>query len=283
MEKTEIESAKKKIVASVKSPARDAHLRVGQGFSLAEIKAAGKTVILLKELNIKIDYFRKTAHEWNIQQLKALKPLKRKKKEKEPYLSKEKRIKSRQKAIKRVRPAKEVELVPEIEEELFYEADEVTEIPEKPSVKPKPAPKEKPIPAAKATPALTPKAKPKKEAKAEPAPAIKTKTPAPEVKTKTPAPAIKTKTPAPAIKAKTPAPPPKTKPAPEVKEEPTGIPLTELSGLGAATAKKFKVLGVTYVPDLLEEDADELAMLIGGVSADRIKKWMQEGKELLNK
>ena len=267
MEKTEIESAKKKIVASVKSPARDAHLRVGQGFSLAEIKAAGKTVILLKELNIKIDYFRKTAHEWNIQQLKALKPLKRKKKEKEPYLSKEERIKSRQKVKKRVRPTKEVELVPEIEEELFYEADEVTEIPEKPSVKPKPAPKEKPIPAAKA----------------EPAPAIKTKTPAPEVKTKTPAPAIKTKTPAPVIKAKTPAPPPKTKPAPEVKEEPTGIPLTELSGLGVATAKKFKELGVTYVPDLLEEDADELAMLIGGVSADRIKKWMQEGKELLNK
>jgi len=47
---------------------------------LAEIKAAGKTIALLKELNVKIDYFRKSTHEWNIEQLKALKPLKKKKK-----------------------------------------------------------------------------------------------------------------------------------------------------------------------------------------------------------
>ena len=59
--------------------------------------------------------------------------------------------------------------------------------------------------------------------------------------------------------------------------------MSNLSGLGSATSKKFIELGVKNVQDLLEEDADELAMLISGVSADRIKKWMQEGKGLLEK
>ncbi len=272
MEKTEKESAIKKIVASVKSPARDAHSRVGSGFSLSEIKAAGKTIMLLKELNIKIDYFRNSAHNWNIQQLKTLRPPEKKKSEKEPYLTKEERIKARRKrAKKRVKPAVEVERIPEIEEDIFYEADEIESIPEKKAAKIKPAPKPKPA------------------AKAKPTPTIKAKTPEPP-KTKI-KPAAKAK-PTPTIKAKTPEPPktkvkpaPKAKPkkAPVVEEEPTGIPLNKLSGLGAATAKKFAELGVKSVQDLLEEDADELAMLISGVSADRIKKWMQEGKDLLEK
>ena len=288
MEETEKESAIKKIVASVKSPARDAHSRVGSGFSLSEIKAAGKTIMLLKELNIKIDYFRNSAHNWNIQQLKTLRPPEKKKSEKEPYLTKEERIKARRKrAKKRVKPAVEVERIPEIEEDIFYEADEIEAIPEKKAAKSKPAPKPKPAAKAKPKPAI--KAKTPEPPKAKPTPAIKAKTPEPP-KTKI-KPAAKAK-PTPTIKAKTPEPPktkvkpaPKAKPkkAPVVKEEPTGIPLNKLSGLGAATAKKFAELGVKSVQDLLEEDADELAMLISGVSADRIKKWMQEGKDLLEK
>ena len=60
-------------------------------------------------------------------------------------------------------------------------------------------------------------------------------------------------------------------------------PLTKLSGLGATISKKFKELGVNSIQELLKEDAEELSMLISGVSPERIKKWIQEGKELLNK
>lgn len=295
MEKTEKESAIKKFVASVKSPARGAHSRVGSGFSLSEIKAAGKTVMLLKELNIKIDYFRNTSHEWNIQQLKTLKPPKKKESDKEPYLSKEERIKARRKVKKKVRPPKEKELIPEIDEDIFYEADEIKAKPDKTVAKSKKAPKPKPVAKAKPTAAI--KAKTPKPPKVKPKPAIKTK-PKPTIKAKTPEPpktkvkpVVKAK-PKPAIKTKTPKPPKtKVKPAakakpekvPVAKEEPTGLPLNKLSGLGAATSKKFIELGVKTVEDLVEEDADELAMLISGVSADRIKKWMQEGTELLEK
>ncbi|GAG54720.1 unnamed protein product [marine sediment metagenome] len=86
--------------------------------------------------------------------------------------------------------------------------------------------------------------------------------------------------PAPAAKSK---PATKAKPKPAPKPEEIEIPLAKLSGLGSATAKKFKELGVNSVEGLIEEDPEELAMLISGVSADRIKKWVQEGKELLNK
>jgi len=248
MEKTENTVTVKNIIATVKSPSREGHIREGNGFSLAEIKAAGKTIALLKELNVKIDYFRKSTHEWNIEQLKALKPLKKKKK---PYLTKEERVKARRKRIvkKKVMPTEEIEIVPEIEEELFYEVDEVEAIPEKTVIKPKP--KVKTPAKAKPTPVAKPKVK--TPAKAKPAPAAKSK---------------------PATKAK-----PKPAPKPEEIE----IPLTKLSGLGSATAKKFKELGVNSVEGLIEEDPEELAMLISGVSADRIKKWVQEGKELLNK
>ena len=45
----------KNIVAMVISPAKDAHLRKGKGYSLSEIKEAGKTVELLRDLNMDID------------------------------------------------------------------------------------------------------------------------------------------------------------------------------------------------------------------------------------
>ncbi|MFX0008578.1 MAG: helix-hairpin-helix domain-containing protein, partial [Candidatus Hermodarchaeota archaeon] len=63
--------------------------------------------------------------------------------------------------------------------------------------------------------------------------------------------------------------------------EPTGIPLTELSGLGSATANKFIELGVNTVEDLVKENADELAAIIKGVSLERIIKWIEEGKTLI--
>ena len=215
-DKTEKTTTVKKTIATVKSPSREGHIREGNGFSLTEIKAAGKTIVLLKELNIKIDYFRKSTHEWNIEQLKALKPLKKKEKKKKPYSPKEERVKARHKRVvkKKKRPKEKIEVVQEIEKE-----DKVQPIPKKTIIEPK----------------------------------------------------VKT--------------PPKTKLAPATKATPEEIeiPLTNLSGLGSATAKKFKELGVKNVERLIEEDPEELAMLISGVSADRIKKWVEEGKELLNK
>lgn len=59
--------------------------------------------------------------------------------------------------------------------------------------------------------------------------------------------------------------------------------LTELSGLGPATEKKFNELGVSSVEELLLEDPSELGQLIKGCSEDRIKKWMDEGKDLVKK
>ncbi|MHA1148891.1 MAG: ribosomal protein L13e [Promethearchaeota archaeon] len=59
------------------------------------------------------------------------------------------------------------------------------------------------------------------------------------------------------------------------------MPLTELSGLGPATAKKFEELGVDCVQELIKEKPGELAMLIKGCSEERIGKWIEEGKERL--
>lgn len=221
-DKTEKTTTVKKTIATVKSPSKEGHIREGNGFSLTEIKAAGKTIAFLKELNIKIDYFRKSTHEWNIEQLKALKPLKKKEKKKKPYSPKEERVKARRKRVvkKKKIPKEKIEIAPEIKKE-----DKVQPIPKKTIIEPK---------------------------------------------VKTPP---KTKL-APATKAK-------SKPAP--KPEEIENPLTNLSGLGSATAKKFKDLGINSVEGLIEEDPEELAMLLSGVSADRIKKWVQEGKELLNK
>jgi predicted flap endonuclease-1-like 5' DNA nuclease len=65
------------------------------------------------------------------------------------------------------------------------------------------------------------------------------------------------------------------------KEEEAGCDLTELSGLGSATAKKLIELGVDTVETLCKEDPEELAQLIKGVSAERLKKWIEEGKEII--
>jgi len=59
--------------------------------------------------------------------------------------------------------------------------------------------------------------------------------------------------------------------------------LTELSGLGPATETKLHELGVNSVEELLLEDPSELGQLIKGCSEDRIKKWIEEGKELVKK
>jgi len=81
----------KKIVAMVGSPARDAHLRKAKGFSLGEIKEAGKSVELLRRLNIDVDYFRKSKNETNIEKLKKVKDIGKKVKQKKPYKAKEKK------------------------------------------------------------------------------------------------------------------------------------------------------------------------------------------------
>lgn len=221
-DKTEKTTTVKKTIATVKSPSREGHIREGNGFSLTEIKAAGKTIAFLKELNIKIDYFRKSTHEWNIEQLKALKPLKKKEKKKKPYLPKEERVKAspKRKVKKKKIPKEKIEVVQEIEKEEKMQA-----IPKKTVIEPK----VKTPPKTKLTPAT------------------------------------------------------KAKPKPAPKPEEIEISLSKLSGLGSATAKKFQDLGVNSVEGLIKEDPEELAMLISGVSADRIKKWVEEGKELLNK
>jgi len=81
----------KKIVAMVTSPAKDAHKRKAKGFSLGEIQEAGKTVELLRKLNVDIDYFRKSKHESNVEKLKKLKDTGKKAKKKKPFVAKEKK------------------------------------------------------------------------------------------------------------------------------------------------------------------------------------------------
>ena len=198
-------SSNEKIVAMVISPAKDAHIRKAKGFSLGEIQEAGKTVELLRKLNVDVDYFRKSKHENNIEKLRKLKDTSKKAKKKKPYEAKEKKrtpfkphvSKPKKKTVKKV-------------------------VAEKPA---------KPTKAAKKAPA------PKKEK----------------------------------VKAK-----PKKKELP--KEETT--PLTSLSGLGPATAKKFEDLGVSCAEELVKEDPAELAKLIKGVSEERIVNWIKECKEL---
>jgi len=210
-----MEEIEGKIKPFVKTPARDAHIRKGKGFSLPEIKAAGKTVVLLKEMNIKIDFFRKSANNQNIEILKKLKPPKKTAKKKKPYRPKEKIIKKKPfKVKKKMMPTEKVEV--DVEK---------TKTKVKPAVKAKRAAKTKPKEKAKAAPAKKPKAKAETGAR----------------------------------------------------------PLTELSGLGPATAKKFIELGVDSVEALLKEKPKELAMLIKGCSEERIQNWIKEGKELKKK
>ncbi|MHA1293339.1 MAG: ribosomal protein L13e [Promethearchaeota archaeon] len=200
-----------KIIPIVKSPSKKAHLRRGKGFSLKEIKIAGKNVKLLRDLKIPIDFFRKSVHNENIDKLKKIKAIKKPIKKKKPYVSKERIAKK----------------------ETFkgYYKKRIL-------VKEKVIPKEEPI---------------KKE---------------PTVK--------KPRTKKPSVKAK------QVKKLKEPSED-KGIPLTKLPGLGPATAKKFEELGVNNVEQLCQENPKELAMLIKGCSEERIKNWIVEGKNLLNK
>ena len=201
-----MENTEKKIVATVKSPTRGAGFREGNGFSLGEIAASGKSLIQIKDLKLKIDYFRKSAHKENIELLNTVKIIQKKGKKKKDYVPKEKRVKVKPK-IKKKTPVK-------------------TKLP----------PAEEPI------------IEKKQKVKASPAKKPKTKKPEPEKET-------------------------------EVEE----IPLTNLSGLGPATAKKFKEVGVESVEQLCEEIPEELANLIPSCSEERISKWVEEGKKLLDK
>ena len=197
--------SKSNYIALVKSSSKDTHLRESCGFSLKEIKEAGKSMDLLKKSKIRIDYFRKSAHPENVKRLKSLViPSIGKKKKKRPFIKKEKQR----------TPFKPME--------------------EKIKKKPKLTPV-KPIP---------------KSIKKEKIKTSKKETEKP-------------------IKIE------------KVPIQATGKPLTELSGLGAATAKKFIELGVNNIEELCKENPEELAQLIKGVSVERLKKWIDEGKALI--
>ena len=188
--------SKQKHIAIVKSPAKDAHLREGKGFSLKEIKESGKTIDLLEQLNIKIDYFRKSSYQENIEKLKSIEFPKKKGKKREPFVKKEK---------------KRTPFKPKLEKAKVKRVIKPKVPPKKPVMKEKP----KPI---------------KKE---------------------------------------------------KVIVEAKGTPLTQLTGLGTATAKKFIELGVNNVEELSKENPEELAALIKGVSEERLKKWIEEAIELI--
>jgi predicted flap endonuclease-1-like 5' DNA nuclease len=99
MEKTE--TSEKDIIAIVKSPAREANLRKGKGFSLAEIKAAEKDIQILRIMGIKIDYFRKSAHPVNIEALKKLKITEKKGEKRSAFVPKEKKVRDKTKKVKK--------------------------------------------------------------------------------------------------------------------------------------------------------------------------------------
>ncbi len=198
-----------KIVAIVKSPAKTHHKRKGNGFSISEIKKAGKTIQQLKEINTKIDYFRKSTYDFNVEILKKIKVPKKKGEKREPFEKKEKKRTPFKPEIKKI--------------------------------------KRKPL-----------KKQPIKEKKAKP---ISTKKSVSIEK-------------------------PITQKIPKQKVIPsqgTGTPLTNLQGLGPKTKDKFTEVGVNNVEDLIKESGEELSMLIKGVSLDSIKKWIEEGKQLLGK
>lgn len=221
--------SKQRLISRVKSPAKDAHLREGKGFSLEEITSAGKSVGLLKTLKINIDFFRKSSHPGNIEKLKSLKVEKKKKKKKKPFVKKEKRrtpFKSKMEKTKE----KEVKVIDKFITKIPIEAAEQKVI------------KKEKIKVAKIKKEKIAKVKKEKVAKAKKEKAVKAK---------------------------------------EVKETMKGTPLTELSGLGAATVKKFADLGVNNIEDLCKENPEELAPLIKSVSVDKLKKWIEEANNFL--
>ncbi|MHA2182351.1 MAG: helix-hairpin-helix domain-containing protein [Promethearchaeota archaeon] len=192
------------LIATVKSPARESSLRKGEGFSLKEIREAGKNINQLKEENIKIDYFRKSSNPDNVEKLKNLKLSEKKVKKRNPFVKKEK---------KRT-PFKSVKKKPKVKPK-----EVLTEATKKPIVKKK-------VDVSKKE-----KIKPIKKEK--------------------------------------------------VKVEKKGRSLTDLSGLGAATAKKLADLGVGTIEELIKENPEELSSLIKGCSSERLGKWIEEGKELI--
>jgi predicted flap endonuclease-1-like 5' DNA nuclease len=191
-------------IATVKSPAKDSHWRSAKGFSLKEIKESGKIINQLRDMNITIDYFRKSAYPDNIETLKKIKIPKKEVEKREPFVQKEK---------------KRTPFVPKKD---------------KPKVKPK-----KVVEKAPKAPITKEKPKQIKKEKIKP------------------------------VKAE------------KIKAEAKGTPLTDLPGLGVATAKKFIELGVNTIEDLCKENPDELASLIKGVSAERCKDWIEYGKDLI--
>jgi ribosomal protein L13E len=82
---------KNKVTAMVYSPARDHHLREGDGFSISEIEKSERTIEELKRLNIKIDYNRRSSHPFNIEKLNTLDVPEVKYKSREPFVKKEKK------------------------------------------------------------------------------------------------------------------------------------------------------------------------------------------------
>ena len=201
----------KNTVAVVISPAKDAHKREAKGFSLSEIKEAGKTPELLRALNINVDYFRRSKHESNIEQLKKLKPVKKVMKKK-PYVFKEK---------------KRTPFKPKVEKRVRKKPAKVEKTEQKPKITKKAPLSKKELEKVALTPARKEKKEKKEKAKSE-----------------------------------------KTK-------------LTALTGLGPAAAKKLEELGVSCVEELIKESPGDLASLIKGISAERISKWCDEGKEML--
>ena len=130
----------KNIMAVVISPAKDAHKREAKGFSLSEIKEAGKTPELLRALNVSVDYFRRSKHESNIEQLKKLKPVGKKVKKK-PYVFKEKKRTPFKPKVEKVRkkPVKveKAEQKPKITKKAPPPKKEIEEVELKPAKKEK--------------------------------------------------------------------------------------------------------------------------------------------------
>jgi len=84
-------STNNSIKAMVISPSREHHLREGSGFSVPEIREADKTVHLVKQHGIKIDYNRTSIHDFNVEKLKTLEPIEKKGPKREPFVRKEKK------------------------------------------------------------------------------------------------------------------------------------------------------------------------------------------------
>ena len=137
------------IVALVKSPAKgnNYHLRKGNGFSLKEIKEAGLSVQVVKDLNIKIDYYRRSANQMNIDTLKTLEIPNKKGKKRKPFVKKEKkRTPFKPKEVKKKeKPTKVKEKAPEKPVAKKPKTKEKAPVKKKPEVEKAPAAKIKEI------------------------------------------------------------------------------------------------------------------------------------------